>query len=147
MNNFCFFVRRDFYQILGVSRSANTNQIKKAYRKLAKELHPDKNVDDPDATRKFQDLGAAYEVLSDAEKRKTYDKYGEEGLKQDSFGGGSDPFSRLVSPVHSSNLTTNLLIAFLVTLVSLTLAAVVQDEMAKEKYQRGLMLSWIFGSH
>lgn len=87
-------IRRDFYQILGVSRSANINQIKKAYRKLAKELHPDKNKDDPETTRKFQDLGAAYEVLSDAEKRKTYDKYGEEGLKSDSFGGGSDPFSR-----------------------------------------------------
>ena len=88
--------RRDFYNILGVSRNANTNQIKKAYRKLAKELHPDKNKDDPDSTRKFQDLGAAYEVLSDPEKRKTYDKYGEEGLKQDSFGGGGDPFSRYV---------------------------------------------------
>lgn len=75
-----------------MQRSANTNQIKKAYRKLAKELHPDKNKDDPDSTKKFQDLGAAYEVLSDPEKRKTYDKYGEEGLKQDSFGG--DPFSR-----------------------------------------------------
>ena len=87
-----FFNRRDFYNILNVQRSANTNQIKKAYRKLAKELHPDKNKDDPDSTKKFQDLGAAYEVLSDPEKRKTYDKYGEEGLKQDSFGG--DPFSR-----------------------------------------------------
>lgn len=83
---------RDFYKILGVSKSANINQIKKAYRKLAKELHPDKNKGDEEATRKFQDLGAAYEVLSDAEKRKTYDRYGEEGLK-DSMGGGSDPFS------------------------------------------------------
>lgn len=86
--------RRDFYNILGVSRGATVNQIKKAYRKLAKELHPDKNTQDPEATQKFQDLGAAYEVLSDTEKRRTYDKYGEEGLKQDSFGGGGDPFSR-----------------------------------------------------
>ena len=54
--------RRDFYKILGVSKSANTNQIKKAYRKLAKELHPDKNRDDPEADEKFKDLGAAYEV-------------------------------------------------------------------------------------
>lgn len=61
-------------------------------------MHPDKNKDDPDATRKFQDLGAAYEVLSDAEKRKTYDKYGEEGLKSDSFSGG-DPFSRYAAYV------------------------------------------------
>ena len=61
----CFFFilcRRDFYKILGVSRSANTNQIKKAYRKLAKDLHPDKNKDDPTAEERFQDLGAAYEV-------------------------------------------------------------------------------------
>lgn len=74
-------------------RSASVNQIKKAYRKLAKELHPDKNKQDPHAQEKFQDLGAAYEVLSDPEKRRTYDSSGEEGLKRDSFG-GSDPFAR-----------------------------------------------------
>lgn len=86
--------RRDFYRILGVSTSASTNQIKKAYRKLAKELHPDKNKDDPKAQDKFQDLGAAYEVLSDPEKRKIYDRSGEEGLQRDGgFGSGSDPFS------------------------------------------------------
>jgi len=54
--------RRDFYKILGVPRNANTNQIKKAYRNLAKELHPDKNKDDPDAENRFRDLGEAYEV-------------------------------------------------------------------------------------
>lgn len=53
---------RDFYKILGVPKNANLNQIKKAYRKLAKELHPDKNQDDPISNEKFQDLGAAYEV-------------------------------------------------------------------------------------
>lgn len=53
---------RDFYKILGVPKNANTNQIKKAYRKLAKELHPDQNKDDPKAQEKFQDLAAAYEV-------------------------------------------------------------------------------------
>ncbi|XP_054711768.1 LOW QUALITY PROTEIN: dnaJ homolog subfamily B member 11-like [Uloborus diversus] len=87
------FGGRDFYSILGVPRSATLNQIKKAYRKLAKEFHPDKNPDNPNAAEKFQDLGAAYEVLSDEEKRKTYDQYGEEGLKNDAFGGGSDPFA------------------------------------------------------
>ncbi|ESP01907.1 hypothetical protein LOTGIDRAFT_138864 [Lottia gigantea] len=88
---YCFFFSRDFYSILGVSKSANTNQIKRAYRKLAKEHHPDKNKDDPDAERRFQDLGAAYEVLSDADKRKIYDRHGEEGLsKSDTHG---DPFS------------------------------------------------------
>jgi len=58
----CKNCRRDFYKILGVPRNANTNQIKKAYRNLAKELHPDKNKDDPDAENRFRDLGEAYEV-------------------------------------------------------------------------------------
>jgi DnaJ family protein B protein 11 len=86
---------RDYYSILGVSRSANKNQIKKAYRKLAKELHPDKNNNDPELTQKFQDLGAAYEALSDDDKRKTYDRCGEECLQKEGgmSGDGFDPFS------------------------------------------------------
>lgn len=84
---------RDFYKILGVSRNAQTNEIKKAYRKLAKELHPDKNSDDPQASEKFQDLGAAYEVLSDADKRKKYDQCGEECVKKEGMMDGFDPFS------------------------------------------------------
>lgn len=84
---------RDFYKILGVSRTANTNEIKKAYRKLAKELHPDKNKDDPNASEKFQDLGAAYEVLSDADKRKKYDQCGEECVKKEGMMDGFDPFA------------------------------------------------------
>jgi len=82
---------RDFYKILGIPKAATTKQIKSAYRKLAKEHHPDKNKDDPDAEKKFQDLSAAYEVLSDKDKRKVYDKHGEEGLKDD-FNQGGDPF-------------------------------------------------------
>lgn len=84
---------RDFYQILGVSRSANTNEIKKAYRKLAKALHPDKNQGDPDASQKFQDLGAAYEALSDPEKRELYDRCGEDCLKKDGMMNNNDPFA------------------------------------------------------
>lgn len=84
---------RDFYKILGVSKSASTHQIKKAYRSQAKELHPDKNQDDPDASRKFQDLGAAYEVLSDTEKREMYDRCGEECLKKDGMMNNADPFA------------------------------------------------------
>ena len=77
-----------------MGKSASKNQIKKAYRRLAKEMHPDKNPDDPDANERFQDLGAAYEALSDPDKRKLYDKCGEECLQKDGqMGGGGDPFS------------------------------------------------------
>ena len=91
------FAGRDFYSILGVPRSANKNQIKKAYRNLAKELHPDKNKDDPDSQQKFQDLGAAYEALSDDEKRKLYDRCGEECLKKEGAMGGGDGFDAFSS--------------------------------------------------
>lgn len=90
---FCFIFRRDFYSILKVSRSATTNQIKKAYRSLAKQLHPDKNAGDPKAAEKFQDLGAAYEILSDPEKRKRYDECGEECVKKEGMMGSADPFA------------------------------------------------------
>ena len=69
---------RDFYDILGVERDAEIKEIKIAYRTLAKKVHPDKNPDDPDAPARFQDLSDAYQVLSDPEKRKIYDRSGEE---------------------------------------------------------------------
>ena len=78
---------------MGVRRNADTNTIKKAYRKLAKEMHPDKNPDDPEANEKFQDLGVAYETLKDPDTRKIYDRGGEEALQKNERGGGGDPFS------------------------------------------------------
>ncbi|XP_003702621.1 dnaJ heat shock protein family member shriveled [Megachile rotundata] len=84
---------RDFYAILGIPSTASQHAIKKAYRKLAKELHPDKNKDDPNASQKFQDLSAAYEVLSDNEKREMYDRCGEECLKKDGMMYNNDPFA------------------------------------------------------
>ena len=67
----------DYYSILGVSKNATGDEIKKAFRKLAVKYHPDKNQGKKDAEEKFKQINEAYEVLSDEEKRKKYDKYGE----------------------------------------------------------------------
>lgn len=72
--------KRDLYQILGVDRKASTEEIKKAYRKLAREHHPDVNPGDPEAEERFKDISFAKEVLLSDEKRKLYDEFGEEGL-------------------------------------------------------------------
>ena len=72
--------RRDFYEVLGVSREANPEEIRKAYRRLAHKYHPDRNREDPDAETKFKEAAEAYEVLSDAGKRERYDRYGHAGL-------------------------------------------------------------------
>lgn len=86
---------RDFYKILGLPRTANKNEIKKAYRNLAKKMHPDKNSEDPKASEKFSDLSAAYEILSDDDKRKLYDRCGEECVKKEGMfdNQGMDPFA------------------------------------------------------
>ncbi len=87
----------DYYERLGVSRDADKKQIKKAYRKKAKQYHPDKNPDDQEGARKkFKEISEAYEVLIDDEKRKQYDKYGEAGVRDQYFSGGDftwDDFS------------------------------------------------------
>jgi molecular chaperone DnaJ len=68
--------KRDYYEVLGVNRSATGEEVKRAYRKLAVKFHPDKNPDDAAAEEKFKELGEAYDVLMDAEKRAAYDRYG-----------------------------------------------------------------------
>lgn len=85
---------RDLYTILKVDKKATTIQIKKSFRTLAKEYHPDKNVNDPEANEKFQELGRAYEILSDPEKRRKYDQCGEECVKKEGMmGSAGDPFA------------------------------------------------------
>jgi len=80
-------VPADPYEVLGVERDASEAEIKKAFRKLARELHPDVNKHDPEAEEKFKAAAEAYEILSDPERRRTYDAYGHEGLRT----GGWDP--------------------------------------------------------
>src|SRR3989304_9638513 len=82
---------RDYYQILGVTKSASEAEIKKAYRKLALEHHPDRNKGDKESEEKFKKVTKAYEVLSDLNKRKTYDQFGEAAFEQGGPGAGG-PF-------------------------------------------------------
>jgi molecular chaperone DnaJ len=84
---------RDAYEVLGVPRNADEAQIKKAFRKLARELHPDVNAHDPDAEEKFKEAAEAYEILSDAERRQLYDRYGHEGLRNGGRAPNFDAFS------------------------------------------------------
>jgi molecular chaperone DnaJ len=78
-------VRRDPYEVLGVGRDADERAVKKAFRTLARELHPDVNKHDPEAEEKFKEAAEAYEILSDAERRATFDRYGFEGLESGGF--------------------------------------------------------------
>jgi molecular chaperone DnaJ len=78
-------VRRDPYEVIGVAPDASDGEIKKAFRRLARELHPDVNRHDPEAEEKFKEAAEAYEILSDTERRATYDRYGFEGLDSRGF--------------------------------------------------------------
>ena len=72
--------KRDYYEVLGVSRTASADEIKKAYRRLAMKYHPDRNKDDSNAGTKFKEAKEAYEVLRDADKRATYDRFGHDAV-------------------------------------------------------------------
>ena len=84
--------KRDYYEVLGVSKNASEDEIKKAYRKLAIKYHPDRNPDDPEAEAKFKEAAEAYDVLHDPQKRQQYDQFGFDapggGFGGGPFGGG-----------------------------------------------------------
>jgi len=86
----------DYYDVLGVSRSATQEEIKKAYRKRALQFHPDRNPGDPEAEKKFKEISEAYEVLGDEKRRGMYDRYGQEGVREYAgFPGGGGGFSSM----------------------------------------------------
>ncbi len=84
--------KRDYYEVLGVSRNATDDELKKAYRKLAKKYHPDVNPDDSEAEAKFKEANEAYAVLSDPDKRRQYDQFGHAGVDGQGFGGAGAGF-------------------------------------------------------
>ncbi len=73
--------KRDYYEVLGVSKSATADEIKKAYRRLAMKFHPDRNTDDAEAESKFKEAKEAYEILSDADKRSAYNQFGHDAVR------------------------------------------------------------------
>ena len=97
--------KRDYYEVLGVSRDVNEADLKKAYRRLAMKYHPDRNADNDEAEEKFKEAKEAYDVLSDAQKRAAYDQFGHAGVDPSAgagaggFGGGGDPFGDIFGEV------------------------------------------------
>lgn len=84
--------KRDYYEVLGVDKSASEDELKKAYRKKAKQYHPDLNPGDAEAEKNFKEVNEAYEVLSDPDKKSRYDRFGHAGVDPNGFGGGGAGF-------------------------------------------------------
>ena len=105
---------RDYYEGLGVGKDASADDIKKAYRRMAMKYHPDRNPGDKVAEEKFKEIGEAYAVLSDDQKRAAYDRYGKAGVDPSAAGGPGDLFLHISveTPVNLSTKQKNLLREF-----------------------------------
>ena len=101
--------KRDYYEVMGVPKNASEDEIKKAYRKLAKKYHPDLNPGDKAAEEKFKELNEAYEVLSDKDKKARYDQFGHAGVDPNFGGGpaGGSPFLAMCREQPGSPRSTN----------------------------------------
>ena len=100
--------KRDYYEILGVNRNASKDDLKKAYRKLAMEHHPDRNPNNKEAEEKFKEAAEAYEVLSNDDKKARYDRFGHEGMRSSGYSSPgftdiNDIFSQIFSEVDQSS--------------------------------------------
>ena len=111
--------KRDYYEVLGVSKDADDDALKKAYRKLAKKYHPDANPGDKEAEAKFKEASEAYSVLSDPQKRQQYDQFGHAAFEQG--GGGAGGFGGLTLAVRIWEI-------FLEIFLEISLAAAVPPE-------------------
>lgn len=98
--------KRDYYEVLGVSKTASDSELKSAYRKLAKKYHPDVNPGDKEAEAKFKEATEAYSVLSDAEKRRQYDQFGHAAFEQG--GGGAGGFGGFDSTVQTWEISSGI---------------------------------------
>ena len=97
-------MKRDYYEVLGLSKGAEDKEIKRAYRKLAKKYHPDTNPGDKEAEKKFKEVTEAYSVLSDPEKKKLYDQFGHAAFDQSGAAGSGYGLSRIFRITQCNNL-------------------------------------------
>jgi molecular chaperone DnaJ len=134
--------KRDYYEILGLKKGATSDEIKKKYRKLAKELHPDVNPDNKSAEESFKEVSEAYEILSDADKKQNYDQFGHDGAKnsgRNPFGfNPHDIFGAFQHPVERFGENMSLL-------VKLTLEEIYTGTTKKYKYARNAMCGGCHG--
>ena len=97
---------KDLYEILGISKQASDDEIKKAYRKLAMQHHPDQNKGDKNAEKKFKEISASYEILKDPQKREAYDQYGHDAFRQGNMGGGFRGFEDFANNFNFSDFNS-----------------------------------------